>query len=128
MILPYYDRPSDNPRYVLGPADVSGDAIANAEVILTSSGQYQVQLSFTTAGSSAFDKVAAQRFAFYQNNPNNPPYQSLEALELDGVVYSAPTIQAASFNGTAVISGSTSAPFSYNQAKNIVVAIKAARS
>jgi preprotein translocase subunit SecD len=83
-----------------------------------------VQLQFTGKGSSDFDKIAAQRYPFYKQNPGNPPYQSLEAFELDGTVYSAPTIQAQTFNGSAVISGSTSAPFSYKQANDLAVAMK----
>jgi preprotein translocase subunit SecD len=78
-----------------------------------------VNLNFTGKGSTEFDKIASQRYPYYKQNPNNPPPQSLEAFELDGVVYSAPTIQAPAFNGTAVISGSTAAPFTYKQASDL---------
>ena len=124
VILPYYLNPSSNPRYVLGPADMSGNGVSNATVIVDQTGQYQVQLTFTGKGSSEFDSIAAQRYPYYKQSPNNPPYQSLEAFELDGTVYSAPTIQAQSFNGTAVISGSTSAPFSFKNASDLSVALK----
>ena len=124
VILPFYQNPNSSPRYILGPADMSGAGVSNATVIIDQAGQYQVQLTFTNKGSSEFDSIAAQRYPFYKQNPRNPPYQSLEAFELDGTVYSAPTIQAASFNGTAVISGSTQAPFTYKQANDLSVAMK----
>jgi preprotein translocase subunit SecD len=124
VILPFYLSPSQSPRYVLGPADMSGSGVSTANVIVDQAGQYQVQLQFTGRGSTEFDKIASQRYPFYAQNKSNPPYQSLEAFELDGTVYSAPTIQAQSFNGTAVISGSTSAPFSYKQANDLSVAMK----
>ena len=124
VILPFYLSPGQNPRYVLGPADMSGAGVSTASVIVDQTGRYTVQLLFTGKGSSQFDNIAAQRYPYYKQNPNNPPYQSLEAFELDGTVYSAPTIQAQSFNGTAVISGSTSAPFSFKQASDLSVALK----
>ncbi|HEX4862896.1 MAG TPA: protein translocase subunit SecD, partial [Acidimicrobiales bacterium] len=124
VILPFYLNPSQNPRYVLGPADMSGAGVSTASVIVDQTGQYQVQLTFTGKGSSEFDTIASQRYPFYKQSPTNPPYQSLEAFELDGTVYSAPTIQAQSFNGTALISGSTSAPFSFKQASDLSVALK----
>lgn len=120
----YYTTAPD--RYVLGPADLTSSAIAKAEAIVTSGGQYQVLITFTPSGSAAFDKVAAQRYSYYEENPTNPPYASLEAIELDSRVISAPTIQAAQFNGSAVISGSTSAPFTYKQAETIAGYIEAA--
>ena len=124
VILPYYQNPSQNPRYVLGPSDMSGNGVSNAIVNVSQTGQYTVQLSFTGKGAAQFDNIAAQRYPFYKQSPNNPPFQSLEAFELDGTVYSAPTIQAQSFNGTAVISGSTSAPFSFTQANDLATSLK----
>ncbi len=124
VILPYYLNPSQNPRYVLGPSDMSGNGVSTATATVDQTGQYQVQLTFTSKGAQQFDKIAAQRYPFYKQNPSNPPFQSLEAFELDGTVYSAPTIQAQSFNGTAVISGSTSAPFSFKQANDLATSLK----
>jgi preprotein translocase subunit SecD len=124
VILPYYQNPGTSPRYVLGPADMGGNGVKSASVIIDQAGQYQVQLNFTGKGSTEFDKIASERYPYYQQNQSNPPYQSLEAFELDGVVYSAPTIQASSFNGTAVISGSTAAPFTYKQASDLATNLK----
>ena len=121
VILESYDN---SLRYVLGPADMSGSGVSNAVVDLSGSGQYTVTVTFTGKGSTEFDKIASARYPEYESNPSDPPFSSLEAFELDGVVESAPTIQAASFNGSAVISGSTSDPFTSSQASNLAVELK----
>jgi preprotein translocase subunit SecD len=121
VILPYYDN---TVRYILGPADMTGAGVSNASVQLSQAGQYSVLLTFTNAGAKQFDAIAAQRYPCYQQDPSNPPPCSLEAFELDGVVESAPTIQAPSFGGTAVISGSTAQPFSSSQASNLSLVLK----
>jgi preprotein translocase subunit SecD len=124
VILPFYKNPATSARYVLGPADMGGNGVSNASVSLDQAGQYQVNLTFTGKGSTQFDKIASERYPYYKQNPSNPPPQSLEAFELDGHVYSAPTIQAPAFNGSAVISGSTAAPFSYTQANDLSTNLK----
>jgi preprotein translocase subunit SecD len=122
VILPYYDHSA---RYVLGPADMKGDVVSNTSVIApTAGGGYQVQVTFTSKGAEQFDNIAAQRYPNYASDPSNPPYSSMEAIELDWVVQSAPTIQASSFHGTAVISGSSSAPFSSKQASDLALVLK----
>ncbi len=122
VILPYYDN---SVRYVLGPADMKGDVVSNTSVIApTTGGGYQVQVTFTSKGATEFDNIAAQRYPFYQQNPSNPGYQAQEAIELDAVVISAPVIQAQSFNGVAVISGGTTAPFTNSQAQNLAIQLK----
>jgi preprotein translocase subunit SecD len=103
---------------------MTGNGVSTASVQLSTAGQYSVLLTFTNAGSVQFDKIAAQRYPYYQQNPSNPPPQALEAFELDGVVESAPAIEAASFNGTAVISGSTAQPFTSSQASNLALVLK----
>jgi preprotein translocase subunit SecD len=114
---------------VLGPADLNQTAIANTSIIASSGGGgYAVQFTFTRTGATAFDAIAAQRYRNYQSNPGDPPYSSMEAVELDGVVQAAPTVQAPSFNGTAVISGSSSAPFTEKQAKDLAQLIALAKS
>jgi preprotein translocase subunit SecD len=93
-------------RYVLGPADMTGHSVSNASSqIDTSTGQYSVALTLTSSGASKFDSIAASRYACYKQNTANPPTCSLEAFELDGLVESAPTFQAASFNGNVQITG-----------------------
>jgi preprotein translocase subunit SecD len=122
VILPYYDH---SERYVLGPADMKGDVVSNTSVIApTAGGGYEVQVTFTGKGATEFDNIAAKRYPYYQQDPSNPPYASMEAIELDGVVQSAPTIQAPAFHGTAVISGSSAAPFSSKQASDLALVLK----
>jgi hypothetical protein len=121
VIVPYYDH---SVRYVLGPADLDQSVIATnpkPSVVLSEGNTYEVEVNFNPAG--AFDAVAAKRYASYRQNPQNPPYESLEAIEVDGVIFSAPTIQAPSFNGVAVISRSAKAPFTLNQARLLADAI-----
>jgi len=122
VILPYYDH---SVRYVLGPADMKGDVVSNAiSVAPTAGGGYTVQVTFTGKGATEFDNIAAERYPNYESDPSNPPYSSMEAIELDGVVQSAPSIQASSFHGSAVISGSSSAPFSGKQAGDLALVLK----
>jgi preprotein translocase subunit SecD len=121
VILPYYDN---SVRYILGPSDMTGNGVSNASVQLSQAGQYSVLLTFTNAGGVQFDKIASERYPYYQQDPSNPPPQALEAFELDGVVESAPAIEAPSFSGTAVISGSTAAPFTSSQASNLALVLK----
>ncbi len=122
VILPYYDN---SVRYVLGPADMKGDVVANTSVIApTTGGGYQVQVTFTSKGATEFDNIAAERYPFYQQNPSNPGFQAQEAIDLDAVVISAPVIQAQSFNGVAVISGGSTAPFTNGQAQNLSIQLK----
>lgn len=89
---------------------MTGSAIATAQAISSTIGQYQVQLTFTTPGAAAFNAVAARGYPFYRQNAFDPPFQSLEAIELDGKVVAAPTIQAASFNGQSLSRRSNSPP------------------
>ncbi len=93
-------------RYVLGPADMTGSVISNAVAEVNSTtGQYTVALTLNSKGAVEFDKIAAARYACYQQSPSNPPPCSEEAFELDGLVESAPDFQASSFNGNVSISG-----------------------
>ena len=94
-------------RYVLGPADMTGTAVSNAAAVVDqTTGQYSVQLSLTSRGATQFDNIAGARYACYKQSPSNPPPCSQEAFELDGLVESAPTFQASSFNGNVSITGS----------------------
>ena len=103
--------PSDpTVRYVLGPADMTGSVISNAVAEVNSTtGQYTVALTLNSKGAVEFDKIAASRYACYQQSPSNPPPCSEEAFELDGLVESAPDFQASSFNGNVSISGNFTA-------------------
>jgi preprotein translocase subunit SecD len=99
-------------RYVLGPSELNGTAVHSAVAQQNQAGQWVVNYSLTKTGSPAWDRVAQQNF------------HALVAIELDGVVQSAPIIQPnqasfTSFAGQGEISGS----FTQNSAKNLAIAM-----
>ncbi len=97
-------------RYVLGPAILNGSIIKNATAALPSNGGggWQVNFTLTSSGSPKFDQLAQQN------------YQKQVAIELDGVVQSAPTINAQSFGGQGQITGS----FTESSAKNLALVLR----
>ena len=87
-----------NERCVLGPAELSGRAIAKATVTQTQTGQWVVDYTTTAAGAAAWDKVASANF-----------HQFL-GIEVNGVVDTTPLIQPtqssfSSFDGRGELSG-----------------------
>jgi preprotein translocase subunit SecD len=104
---------SGSQRYVLGPAQMAGNSIKSALAQQNQIGAWVVNYSLTGAGSPLWDKVAQANF------------HALLAIELDGVVQSAPLIQPGqaaftSFAGSGEISGS----FTEASAKNLALAIQ----
>jgi preprotein translocase subunit SecD len=102
-------------EYVLGPTLLSGDAVSSADTQApTGLGDgWVVLVHFTGKGSTAFDNIA------------NQYYGQQIAIVLDGVVESAPTIQARQFNGTAQISGSSTAGgFTHRQASDLALVLR----
>jgi preprotein translocase subunit SecD len=99
-------------RYVLGPSELTGKAVKSAVAQQTQVGAWVVNYTLTSTGSPAWDKVADENF------------HALVAIELDGVVQSAPIIQPtqaafSSFDGTGEISGS----FTEASAKTLALAM-----
>jgi preprotein translocase subunit SecD len=95
-------------QYYLDRAGITGKAIAVAKAQFVSGQGWTVKMELTDAGSAQWDRLARQQF------------HKQIAIELDGIVQSAPTIQPidstfTSFGGTAVISGS----FSKTEAKDL---------
>ncbi|MBV8984393.1 MAG: hypothetical protein JO248_08140, partial [Acidimicrobiia bacterium] len=82
--------------YQLGPAQLTGKALASADAVIDQTGQWKVDFTTTGKGSGQWDEVA-------RNN-----YQKQVAIDLDGVVQSAPQINAQSFNGRGEITGNFS--------------------
>jgi preprotein translocase subunit SecD len=86
-------------RYVLGPSQLKGTAISKAQAVFdTQTSQWVVSYDLTSSGSPAWDRVAQANFHAYL------------AIDLDGVVESAPLIQPnsstfTSFAGKGQISG-----------------------
>jgi len=121
--LPAYDDPTKSvllpslgtigQRYVLGPSQMTGQSVKSAVAQQDQAGAWVVNYSLTGAGSSKWDQVAASNF------------HQLVAIELDGVVQSAPVISATdvtpkSFGGSGSISGS----FTETSAKNLAMAMR----
>ncbi|HVB50229.1 MAG TPA: protein translocase subunit SecD [Acidimicrobiales bacterium] len=99
-------------RYVLGPAQLTGHAVKKALAQQNQAGAWVVNYTLTKTGSPAWDAVAQKNF------------HQLLAIELDGVVQSAPLIQPTqatftSFAGTGQISGS----FTEASAKTLALAM-----
>ena len=111
VILPLLGSPGV--RYLLGPSQLTGQAIGKAVAQQDTLGAWVVNYTLTGKGSPEWDRVAQQNF-----------HQEL-AIELDGVIQSAPLIQPTqstftSFGGSGQISGS----FTEASAKNLAIAMQ----
>jgi preprotein translocase subunit SecD len=111
VILPVLGQPGV--RLVLGPSQLTGTAISKAIAQQNTIGAWVVNYNLTSTGSPAWDAVAQANF-----------HQEV-AIELDGVVQSAPLIlpgQATftSFGGSGEISGS----FTQSTAKQLAIAMQ----
>ena len=98
---------------MLGPAQLTGKSVKSAVAQQNQIGQWVVNYTLTSTGSPLWDKVAEANF------------HALLAIELDGVVQSAPLIQPSqatftSFAGQGEISGS----FTEASAKNLALAME----
>ncbi|HEY1824585.1 MAG TPA: protein translocase subunit SecD [Acidimicrobiales bacterium] len=110
VILPYLGQ--KGVRYVLGPAELTGQAVKKATAQQDQVGAWVVNYSLTKTGSPAWDAVAQKNF------------HAMVAIELDGVIQSAPLIlpgQATftSFDGSGEISGS----FNQSTAQTLALAM-----
>jgi preprotein translocase subunit SecD len=106
VLLPEKDTTT---RYVLGPAILNGSIIKNATAAVPQNGgAWQVNFTLTSSGSPKFDQLAQQY------------YQKQVAIELDGVVQSAPTINAQSFGGQGQITGN----FTQGSANNLALVLR----
>ncbi len=98
VLLPAINGAGQYTRYLLGPAALTGHAIAHAVAQQTQLGKWVVNYTLTSKGSPAWDRLASRYF------------HQIIAIELDGEVYSAPIIQPSqssfsSFGGKGEISG-----------------------
>jgi preprotein translocase subunit SecD len=101
--------------YQLDVAELKGNVISsvNAQIDTTLGSGWTVSVHFNGSGSSAFDALAKKY------------YKSQVAIVLDGVVESAPTINAQQFGGTAVISGnSQNGGFTHKQANDLALVLR----
>jgi preprotein translocase subunit SecD len=107
VLLPGTAASGGPPRYVLGPAGMTGTAVKSATAQLNN-GQWAVNLNLTSAGASEWDTLAKEQF------------HAIIGIDLDGQVISAPITQPTqssftSFDGQVQISGS----FTEDQAKTL---------
>ncbi|MHB1444648.1 MAG: protein translocase subunit SecD [Acidimicrobiales bacterium] len=93
--------------YIVGPVLLNGTIIHSATAGLSTTGQWQVNFTTTSAGSGAFDAMAAKE------------YHQYVAIVLDNVVESAPQINATAFHGSGQITGS----FTGTQAKDLALVL-----
>jgi preprotein translocase subunit SecD len=109
VVLPEKDRAGRTiGRYRLGPAELTGRALSGANATIDETGQWLVGFTLGSKGSKDFDDLA-------QRN-----YQRQVAIDLDGVVKSAPTINAQAFNGR----GQITAQFSERDAKDLALVLR----
>ncbi len=110
VILPLKDHDGTvTQRMQLAPAVLTGDVVKTASAAFDSgNSSWYVQLQLTSTGSPRFDAMAAA----------NQGKQV--AIVLDGVIKSAPTIQAASFNGRPTITGD----FSEKEARDLSLVLR----
>ena len=103
-------------RYALGPAGSIGKDISSARARVSQTGQWTVSLTMTKDGIKPFNEVAAR----CNHRDQTCPTAQL-AVELDGIVQSAPTIQEETFERDQIqISGS----FTEGEAKDLALVLK----
>jgi preprotein translocase subunit SecD len=111
-----YDNPNvqvvtcDNSgdKFVLDKAVVPGTQIGSASAALSSSNQWEVDLTLKGAGSAAFAKLTAQQATdYWPNASTNADDAELDrvAIVLDGNVVTAPETKGSIPGGTFTISG-----------------------
>jgi preprotein translocase subunit SecD len=110
VVLPVVDRGKHViTRYELQPAEFDGRVMSGARATIDpNTGVWQVDFTLTGKGSKLWDEMAGKY------------YQKQVAIELDGVVKSAPTIQAQQFNGRGQITGN----FTQREAKDLALVIR----
>jgi len=111
-----YDNPNvqvvscDNSgdKFVLDKAVVPGTQIGSAAVTLSTSNQWEVDLTLKSAGAAAFGKLTAQQAAdYYPNASTSADDAELDrvAIVLDGNVVTAPETKGSIPGGNFTISG-----------------------
>jgi len=106
---------------------MSGSIVKTAQADLNSfTDQWEVNVNFTPAGSAEFNRIAAQYYLCYEKDTSNPPYCSLQAIDLNGTVLTSPAIESPHFAGSAEISDATDEPFTKVKAMKIAAQVRAA--
>ena len=103
---------TQNIRYLLGPAGMTGTSVKSAHAQLGQDGQWSVNLTLTSTGAALWDSLAQKQF------------HAIIGIDLDGKVVSAPITQPTqssftSFNGQVSISGGFSEDFAKTLAADL---------
>jgi preprotein translocase subunit SecD len=111
VVLPQRDRTGQViGRYRLGPSEVTGRALSGARAVVdTTTGGWGVEFSLTSAGTKDWNDMATKIGMGGQ-----------VAVDLDGEVRSAPTLQTTSFPGKGQITGD----FSEREAKDLALVLR----
>ena len=97
-------------RYLLGPAEVTGQAMSSARATVDpNTGAWGVEFSLTSSGTKQWNDMATKIGVGGQI-----------AIDLDGVVRSAPTLRETNFPGEGQISGD----FSEREAKDLALVLR----
>jgi preprotein translocase subunit SecD len=113
VLLPTITGAGEYTRYLLGPAQLTGRAIASAVAQQTQLGNWVVSYKLTSKGTPAWEKLAKSSF------------HEIVAIELDGVVQSAPIIQPSQSSFTSFAgSGEISGHLSEQEAKTLAIAME----
>jgi preprotein translocase subunit SecD len=110
VILPEKDADGNvTSRYLLGPAEVKGQALSGASATVSQTGAWEVQFELTGDGTKQWNDMATKVGAGNQI-----------AIDLDGVVRSAPRLEVTEFQGRGVITGN----FSQAEAKDLALVLR----
>jgi preprotein translocase subunit SecD len=97
-------------RYLLGPAEVKGQALSDARAtVQPTTGAWEVEFSLTGEGTKQWNDMAVKVGAGNQI-----------AIDLDGVVRSAPRLETTDFPGKGVITGD----FTQREAKDLALVLR----
>lgn len=118
--VPQFDGPGDEPTacHDLGPADVDGSSVKEAEALLDGIGNWSVGLTLREGdeGIDTFNELASACFDRVESCPTGQV-----AIVLDDVVASAPTVNEPTFERDAItISGG----FSESDAKSLAIVLQ----
>ncbi len=111
VVLPEKDDNGNvTARYLLGPAEVTGEALSSASATVNpNNGVWEVEFDLTSSGSTQWNTMAEK-----------VGINGQIAIDLDGLVRSAPSLQTTNFPGSAQITGN----FSESEAKDLALVLR----
>lgn len=110
VVLPYKtDSGQPSGRLQLGPAEVTGQALSAASAKVSSEGGWEVQFDLTSEGEKAWNTMAAK-----------VGVGGRVAIDLDGVVQLAPSLQTTTFGGSGRITGG----YGEREAKDLALVLR----